>query len=68
MWLMVQSELATTFEEFSRMLEADGARANWCGAAAREDAQLVVDLRNRAMELLRDTRAPCWRLAQVCLV
>ena len=66
-WLMVQSELAATFEDFAVMLEADGAREGWSSGGAREDAQLVVDLRNRAMELLRDMRAPGWRLAQAHL-
>lgn len=66
-WLMVQSELASTFEDFAVMLETNGARESWTGTASREDAQLVVDLRNRAIELLRDIRAPAWRLAHAHL-
>ena len=66
-WVMVQAELANTFEDFADMLEADGAREAWRGPAAREDAQLVVDLRNRAISFLRETRAPGWRLAQAHL-
>jgi len=62
-WLMVQSELASTFEDFAVMLETNGARESWMGTASRQDAQLVVDLRNRALELLRNIRAPAWRLA-----
>ncbi len=28
-WVMVQTELASTFEDFSLMLQADGARESW---------------------------------------
>ena len=66
-WEMVQSELATTFEDFAVMLETDACSQSWNSEGAREDAQLVVDLRNRAMDLLRESRAPAWRLAQAHL-
>jgi len=66
-WEMVQSELATTFEDFAVMLETDACSQSWNSEGAREDAQLVVDLRNRAMDLLRELRAPAWRLAQAHL-
>jgi hypothetical protein len=49
------------------MLETDACSQSWNSEGAREDAQLVVDLRNRAMDLLRELRAPAWRLAQAHL-
>ncbi|EKX36468.1 hypothetical protein GUITHDRAFT_165742 [Guillardia theta CCMP2712] len=66
-------EIAETLDEMASLLEKDILREDpsgnaaaqwWSDQGAREDAQLIVDLRARALDFLQQQQAPALRVAR----
>uniref|UniRef100_A0A7S4NLS9 Erythroid differentiation-related factor 1 n=1 Tax=Guillardia theta TaxID=55529 RepID=A0A7S4NLS9_GUITH len=72
-WKIIQGEIAETLDEMASLLEKDILREDpsgnaaaqwWSDQGAREDAQLIVDLRARALDFLQQQQAPALRVAR----